>query len=198
MILVSCSGAKYENLINQVMEYKWFFDMKDAEKALSFLEKAIVIAPNKWEAYSLEISIYESWNQKTENNTDRQDLVKAVYERWIENGNTFNYIQKFCYANTLYSLDEKKNAYALYTELFDYFSGHKELLENSDLKYYVYIFSGVMLEIISKDNFSDYELSCYAQAGENSDSVNDFILQKLEEIKTDDDRKRCARDNCTC
>lgn len=198
LTIVSCSSVRYDSLINQVMEYNWFFDMKDAEKALNLLERAIVIAPDKWNAYSLEISIYESWNQKTENNTDRQDLVKTVYERWGENNNTFTSIQKFCYANTLYSLNEKQEAYSLYTELFKFFSNQKELLENSELNYCTYIFSGVMLEIISKDNFSDYKLSYYAQTDGDSISVNDYILQELEEINTDDDRKKYARNNCTC
>ena len=102
LLLCSCKSVQYKKL----------------------MEEAIELKPHKWDAYSLEINIYACWSQKSIDWSDNQEAVKEVYDRWLANGNSFNEIQEFAYANTLYTLGNYEAANKIYGKYFNYYSAN--------------------------------------------------------------------------
>ncbi len=102
LLLCSCKSVQYKKLmagIESNPQFHWFDNMEAAEKTIKLMEEAIELKPHKWDAYSLEINIYACWSQKSIDWSDNQEAVKEVYDRWLANGNSFNEIQEFAYAN---------------------------------------------------------------------------------------------------
>ena len=106
-LFLSCKSVNYKNLVDKAAEgNKCFLSMEEAEKSLELLDQAIELKPHEWLAYSREISIYGMWSHISKDFSDNPESIKRVFDKWIENGNSFNRVQKCCYANTLYTLGE--------------------------------------------------------------------------------------------
>ena len=155
IFFTGCSSLKYEKIIKQASSYNWYQNMDDANKSLQLLEEAIKIDPHKWDAYFQEIQIYATWEHKSENFVSNQEAVKEVYDRWINNGNEFNEIQQFCYANTLTSLGQIKQSNPIYYELFNKFR-IKNLEEISSEEFFIYVMCGIMIDEITMNNYDEF------------------------------------------
>ena len=155
-------------------QFHWFDNMEAAEKTIKLMEEAIELKPHKWDAYSLEINIYACWSQKSIDWSDNQEAVKEVYDRWLANGNSFNEIQEFAYANI------------------------KKLSVTANPKhqneYVIYIISGIMLDIINIYNFDEYKLEKFDETGQN-----EYLLQVLQELRQEKSyKKHIAKSLCNC
>ncbi len=177
LLLCSCKSIQYKKLmagIESNPQFHWFDNMEAAEKTIKLMEEAIELKPHKWDAYSLEINIYACWSQKSIDWTDNQEAVKEVYDRWLANGNSFNEIQEFAYANI------------------------KKLSVTANPKhqneYVIYIISGIMLDIINIYNFDEYKLEKFDETGQN-----EYLLQVLQELRqTKSHKKHIAKSLCNC
>lgn len=176
--------------------FHWFDNMDAAEKTIKLMEEAIELKPHKWDAYSMEIQIYASWSHKSEDWSDNQEAVKGVYDRWIANGNSFNKIQEFAYANTLYTLGNYEAANKVYQKNFDYFSVNKKkpgAVKNQN-EYIIYIISGIMLDNINIYNFDEYKLEKFDESDGNK-----YLLQELKEVRQRKSYKNhIAKSLCNC
>ena len=199
LLLCSCKSIQYKNLmagIESNPQFHWFDNMEAAEKTIKLMEKAIELKPHKWAPYSMEIQIYASWKLKSEDRSDNQEAVKEVYDRWIANGNSFNKIQEFAYANTLYTLGNYEEANKIYQKNFDYFSANKKKpgAVKDQNEYILYIISGIMLDNINIYNFDEYKLEKFDETGQN-----EYLLQELQELRqTKSHKKHIAKSLCNC
>ena len=180
-------------------QFHWFDNMEAAEKTIKLMEKAIELKPHKWTPYSMEIQIYASWKLKSEDRSDNQEAVKEVYDRWLANGNSFNEIQEFAYANTLYTLGNYDAANKIYEKYFNYYSANiKELSVTATPKhqneYVIYIISGIMLDNINIYNFDEYKMEKFDETDGNK-----YLLQELEELRQEKSHKKhIAKSLCNC
>ena len=145
VILASCKSTDYDTLMGKANSYQWHNNMSDAKQALQLTEKAINKEPEKWDAYSLEINIYATWSHKAPDFSNNFEGVKSVYEKWISNGHKLDTFQKFGYANTLYCLDDVKNANKLYSEIIKFYKDNEINFENNEREYVVYMLSNIIL-----------------------------------------------------
>ena len=201
-LLCSCKSVQYKKLmagIESNPQFHWFDNMEAAEKTIKLMEEAIELKPHKWDAYSLEINIYACWSQKSIDWSDNQEAVKEVYDRWLANGNSFNEIQEFAYANTLYTLGNYDAANKIYEKYFNYYSANiKKLFVTATPKhqneYVIYIISGIMLDNINIYNFDEYKLEKFDETGQN-----EYLLQELQELRqTKSHKKHIAKSLCNC
>ena len=81
-LLISCKSNKYERLIENVNDYKMIQKMDDAKNALELLDKAIKMEPNRWDAYSKKIQIYNFWEHIPYDFKENQEGIKSVFEQW--------------------------------------------------------------------------------------------------------------------
>lgn len=190
VLLIGCENNCYELLIKKAKNYNWHNNMLDAEKALKITKKAIKNEPHRWDAYSLELQIYSTWNHKTKDFSENYRDLKSVYDKWLQNGNVMNNIQKLGYANTLYCLDKIEESNEIFLEIINYYENNQIPLDKNEKEYICYIFSKMMGSNLDKDDFEEIKRDSY-----NKNGINDFLLNEIENLQKSD-RKTFAQRYC--
>ena len=198
-LFLSCKSVNYKNLVDKAAEgNKCFLSMEEAKKSLELLERAIELKPHEWLAYSREISIYGMWSHISKDFSDNPESIKRVFDKWIENGNSFNRVQKCCYANTLYTLGEYEKAEKYHQEIFDWYLLHRINFNKHETEYFVYMFAGIMLDEINTYTFGQWKLDCYDVDVANETSLNDLLLEIIREMKDPEMKYEIVKGYCIC
>lgn len=184
---VGCKSIRYEKIIEDVNIKFSILGLKkieDAEKVLKLLDKAIQMEPHRWDAYSKQVQIYSFWSHIPEDFADNQEGVKSVFDKWLENGNTFNQQQKLCYANTLYSLGDCEKARELHRQVYNWYLTNEIDFASNELDYFIYFFAGVLIGEVNINNFDEWKVDYYD--GEFNDFLQDTIMQLNDPEKKDE------------
>ena len=164
--------------------------MPDAKQALKITEKAINKEPEKWDAYSLEINIYATWSHKSSDFSNNFEGVKFVYEKWLSNGKALNVFQKFGYANTLYCLDDFKNANKFYSEIIKFYKDNEISFEENEREYVIYMLSNIMLYDFDENSFEKIKCSAYDKT-----DLNEYLFEEMKNIN-DSGKNQLAERYC--
>lgn len=190
-LFISCKSSNYNEIMQKAKNYQWHNNMTEAQKTLKLTEKAIKNSPKVWDAYSLEIAVYSTWNHKSKDFSNNFEGLKSVYEKWINNKNELNTLQKLGYANTLYCLNDINNANILYSQIIEYYKNNKQFLQKNEREYVCYIISNIMLYNIDENVFNSIKLNLYDETG-----INTYLIREINNLETTN-KKEFAERFCT-
>lgn len=190
-LFISCKSSNYNEIMQKAKNYQWHNNMTEAQKTLKLTEKAIKNSPKVWDAYSLEIAVYSTWNHKNKDFSNNFEGLKSVYEKWINNKNELNTLQKLGYANTLYCLNDINNANILYSQIIEYYKNNKQFLQKNEREYVCYIISNIMLYNIDENVFNSIKLDLYDETG-----INTYLIREINNLETTN-KKEFAERFCT-
>lgn len=187
ILFVSCNSLQYDRLINKATGLMWTNSIDDTNEAIMILDEAISLKPKEWKAYSYEIQIYCSWNHFSDGFKNNQEGVKQVFDKWISEGNSLNLSQTFCYANTLYTLDEYEAAKKYYEKILNGFFDEK-----TEADYVIYILTGGITGVINKENYYQWEQKKFGK------EINEYLLQEIIQMEDEDEKKELLITHCAC
>ena len=188
LFFIGCEKNSYNEILHKAKTLNWYNDMVEAKEALELTRMAMAKKPKKWDAYSLELSIYSSWNHKSKDYSNNFNGIKSVYEKWLENGNKMSVLQKFGYANTLYCLDDYGTANKLYLEVIEYYNENKEKLIDSEKDYICYMMSNIMLYDISEKEFGKIKIDLY-----DKNQINEYVISEINNIGNEEKKNLAER-----
>ena len=81
LVFIGCEKNSYNEILRKAKTLDWHNDMVEAKEALELTRMAMAKKPKKWDAYSLELSIYSSWNHKSKDYSNNFNGIKSVCRR---------------------------------------------------------------------------------------------------------------------